>query len=104
MLKFLIAAAVVVVSAAGTGQARDIENRVQIHVPVSASDFSSPQRQARLAQRVDRMIRNACHAQWNGNRGIVAAQSEWACRDTMHRDANPKLLALQAGGTRLAAR
>lgn len=104
MLESLIAAALVVVSATTPAETRDIEKRVEIRVPFSASDFSSPERQARFLQRVDRMIRNACHAQWNGNPGIVAAQREWACRDTMHRDADPKLLALQVGGTRLNVR
>lgn len=104
MLNSLISAAVAVVPIAVPGHPGEVENRVQIRIPVSADDFSSPQREARLAQRVDRMIRNACHAQRNGISGIAATQGEWACRNTMHGDAEPKLLALRTGSTHFAAR
>ncbi|WP_159754896.1 UrcA family protein [Sphingomonas sp. 8AM] len=104
MLKCLVAAAAVLASISAAAHARNPEDRVQTRIPVTASDFSSPQREARLVQRVDRMIRNACRIPWSGVRGIAAAQLEETCRHTMHDDAEPKLLALRHRGIGFAAR
>jgi UrcA family protein len=104
MFKSLIAVAAVAASVAVPGHARPADERMQVRIPIGATDLTTPQGQTRLAQRVDRMIRNACQTQWHGMRGVAMAQGDGACRMALRADAEPKLLALRTPATRLAAR